>query len=226
MILLIMLVYLLLFLLASFIILLLIPIRYHAEGIKSDDVPLSINVELSYGPVTYKYRAGTDCGIEHTLKVFGIPLSIKHKEGKKGIGKASHKHKKEKKGMGKLPGKAFLDEALKSLWKLLNHLRFRRCDINCTFGLEDPADTAVLWLIICSLPLYGESRSIRLEPVFDDQILEGDFHIQGHLIPAVAAYIVLRFILSKPVRNIIKNKKERKNHVIKFRRKREHQPAV
>lgn len=224
MILLIIIAYLLLFLLALFIILLLIPVRYHAEGIRNDDVPLSINGELLYGPVTYRYRAGTDCGIEHSLKILGIPLSIKHKNGNKKIEQASHK--RGKKVLGKLPGKDFFNKALKSSKRLLNHLRFRRCDINCTFGLEDPADTALLWLIICSLPLRGKGRNIRLVPVFDNEILEGDFYIQGHLIPAFIAYIALRFILSKPVRNIIKNKKERKNHVIKFKRKREHQPAV
>ena len=69
-------------------------------------------------------------------------------------------------------------------------------------GLSDPALTGQIvgaaWAIGGAL-----NKRIEIKAAFDEEIIEGDFKVKGHIVPAFMMFYIIRFIAVKPVRKII-----------------------
>jgi hypothetical protein len=64
-------------------------------------------------------------------------------------------------------------------------------------------------MLIMALPLHRKNFNIALQPVFYDEVLEGKFLIKGRIVLAPILWIAVKFILSRPVRNILKERKRK-----------------
>jgi hypothetical protein len=77
-----------------------------------------------------------------------------------------------------------------------------------TYGFEDPSLTGLacgaLGIIRTILP---EAR-LNLNPVFDEEVLDLDFRVQGSMTAGSLAYQTVRTVFKKPVRKVIFNKKK------------------
>jgi hypothetical protein len=81
----------------------------------------------------------------------------------------------------------------KILWDLLRSIRFRKSSCRLCFGLDDPAQTAIisgyLWFLASALGTF--SANISIDPWFDGERLEGEIiaEIEARLLSPVFAVI-------------------------------------
>jgi len=127
--------------------------------------------------------------------------------------KKPKKPKKKKRGSG---AKAFLSflaargvaiGLLKFARRMIRSIRVRQMDAHLRMGLDDPADTgmlySVIWPILIPLNYIGSSN-LRMDLCFEEETL--DFTGQGHVrvVPAQMIWAVLLFGLSPAGLSVIR----------------------
>ena len=87
--------------------------------------------------------------------------------------------------------------------RLLKHILPRKMTGRVKFGFDDPATTGQILTYIS--PFYGiYAKSVSIEPVFDEKVMEGELHLKGHIRVAALLWIVIRIILNKNFRTLVK----------------------
>ena len=92
---------------------------------------------------------------------------------------------------------------LRVLWSIarqvVGHISPQRTEADLRFGFEDPYYTGVIGAFLYTS--FG-GRSVRLTPVFEEEVLEGWFLVEGRVIPIVVLYLALRGYAPVFFRNI------------------------
>ncbi|MCK9565960.1 MAG: DUF2953 domain-containing protein [Methanothrix sp.] len=94
----------------------------------------------------------------------------------------------------------------KILWYLLKSIRFKKSSCRLCFGLDDPAQTAIisgyLWSLASALGFF--SAEILIEPWFEGERLEGELvaEIEARLLWAVFA--VIKVMREKEIRLLLR----------------------
>ena len=96
---------------------------------------------------------------------------------------------------------------LRLLWKqvkkLFRHILPRKLNGRVRFGFDDPATTGQILTYVS--PFYGlYAKTLKLEPVFDEKVTEGELHVKGHIRVATLLWIVIRVFLNKNFRLLLK----------------------
>lgn len=96
---------------------------------------------------------------------------------------------------------------LRLLWKqvkkLFRHILPRKLSGRVRFGFDDPATTGQILTYVS--PFYGlYAKTLKLEPVFDEKVIEGELHVKGHIRVATLLWIVIRVFLNKNFRLLLK----------------------
>jgi hypothetical protein len=99
-------------------------------------------------------------------------------------------------------------KALTLARQMLGRLKVRQLDADLRVGLDDPADTAMLWSVLwpAVIPLGSSGpMTFRIEPAFDEAAF--DVSVQGRvrLIPIQMAGPVLRFLISRTFLRLIRS---------------------
>lgn len=199
--------YFLLIMILIILALVLIPIDYSAQGQKYESASIQVNVSSLFGGVVVNYSRRYGYSAESCVKMLCFRLRKKTKDVQKKI-KEEKKHKKEK-GKINFLNKDFLKRVFEAIGDFLNHIKPRRLEVNGVFGFDGPYDTSIVWLFILAMPLHDKNFNIKLHPVFDDEVFEGRFVIEGRIVLAVVLWIAVKLMLSQPVRNIKKERKRR-----------------
>ena len=85
------------------------------------------------------------------------------------------------------------------LWR---RIRPRKWNMRLHFGFSDPATTGEALGAMCAFnPLYGEH--IQLQPDFDEEIIEGDFELSGHIQLFFVVVIALKIYFNKKLKAVI-----------------------
>lgn len=106
--------------------------------------------------------------------------------------------------------KAALKKVWKELKKLLRTLKPKKLTVNAHFGFEDPSLTGKVLAVLSMLyPFYGDN--IRIQPDFENVIMEGDFYIKGKIRIIHAVKLAWNLIWDKNVRITIKDTLKRFN---------------
>ena len=96
--------------------------------------------------------------------------------------------------------KGLLKQLKRLLQDILKQLKIRDLKANLRIGLDDPADTGLLWALIGPATFFlGSSRvhEIRVQPSFEDEaVFEGYLHGAVRLVPIQLAIPFLRFVFS------------------------------
>ena len=83
--------------------------------------------------------------------------------------------------------------------RMVGSLHFLQINADLRFGLDDPADTGMvygaLWPVLV-LPVMSSSTTLRMEPVFDSPTFEAAFQGKVRVFPAEMVANVLRFVFS------------------------------
>lgn len=91
----------------------------------------------------------------------------------------------------------------RQLWKLIRHILPRKMRGRIRFGFDDPAVTGQILTYIS--PFYGlYAKSVTVEPVFDEKVIEGELHIKGRIRVGTLLWYVVRVLLNKNFRTILK----------------------
>ena len=127
----------------------------------------------------------------------------------KEITRAKKKKPKEKKRKGRIKARTIfkilrtrglLGQLRRLLWDIFRQLHIRDLRVNFRVGLDDPADTALLFALIGPATFFlGSSQvhEIRIEPSFEDEVVfEGYLHGAVRLVPIQLATPILRFVFS------------------------------
>ena len=87
--------------------------------------------------------------------------------------------------------------------KLLRHVLPRKISGRVRFGFDDPATTGQILTYIS--PFYGlYAKTLKLEPIFEEKVLDGELQVKGHIRAATLLWIVIRVVLNKNFRVLLK----------------------
>lgn len=87
--------------------------------------------------------------------------------------------------------------------KLIRHILPRKMNGRVKFGFDDPAVTGQILTYIS--PFYGwYAETIVVEPVFDEQLLEGELHFSGYVRIGTMFWRTIRVCLNKNFRVLLK----------------------
>ncbi|MCD8036043.1 MAG: DUF2953 domain-containing protein [Clostridiales bacterium] len=104
--------------------------------------------------------------------------------------------------MPKSERKAVIKAVMRLISSLLKGVLPKDFYLKGTVGLSDPSLTGEV--VGAAWALNGIlNRPIELEAVFDREVIEGELSVKGRIVPAFMIFYVLRFIVVKPVREII-----------------------
>lgn len=102
-------------------------------------------------------------------------------------------------------------ESTKKAWKflvgegkvLLRHIKPRKIKGNLTFGFDNPATTGQFLAGLSIVYPFCKDRLI-ITPVFNEEILEGDLYIRGHILGWVLLKIAWKIYRNKDVKTTIR----------------------
>ena len=98
-------------------------------------------------------------------------------------------------------------EFVRLVRRIVGSLHFRQINADLQFGLDDPADTGIVYGVmwpILALPVMPGSTTLRMEPVFDSPAFEFDFQGKVRVFPVEMVANVLRFVFSPAGLRLIK----------------------
>ncbi|UCG55433.1 MAG: DUF2953 domain-containing protein [Dehalococcoidia bacterium] len=161
-------------------------------------IPLDLSLRLDVnGRISFQSRL---------VWLFGLlSKRIGKKERKK---KAKQRKVKDKKGgvnraLFFLRIKGLLKQVKVLIKDIFCSLNIRRLETNLVIGLDDPADTGLLFAYIGPASVFfnpSKKYCISIEPSFEDEaILKGYIHAVIRLIPIRVVIPLLKFIFSPPV---------------------------
>ncbi len=96
---------------------------------------------------------------------------------------------------------------LRLLWrqlkKIIKHVLPRKMNGRVRFGFDDPATTGQILTYIS--PFYGVyAKSVAIEPVFDEKVMEGELHLRGRIRLGTLLWTVVRVFFDKNFRTLLK----------------------
>lgn len=90
------------------------------------------------------------------------------------------------------------------LFHILNHIKPKKIEGNLNFGLEDPANTAIIYGTIDNLVHAMSQGRLILTPEFYQKGISLDMVMQGRILIGYLLVCALRVILNKDVRRVVR----------------------
>jgi hypothetical protein len=198
--------YILLICLSVIILILFVPIFFHLQVSKYNDLILWAKVNWFFNAIYCHIQKEGDQNLVLTLKLFGLQIHLKEGREKK---KKKENIKKEKKfDFRVLLNQPFLTKIFQFIKKVLKHIVPQEFRAKLFYGFDNPANTGILCGFIALFSAYYSGYDIFLNPIFDQEILEGELFLKGRLFCFVITYYILQLVLSKTFRKTIKEAKK------------------
>ena len=198
--------YILAICLSVIILVLFVPIFFHLQVRKYNDLVLCVKVNWLFNAIYCHIKKEGDQNLVIILKIFGLQIHLKEERAKK---KKKEKIKKEKKfDFRALLNKPFLTKVFQFIKKVLKHIVPQEFRVRLSYGFDNPANTGILCGFIALFSTYYSRYDIYLDPIFDQEILEGELFLKSRLFCFVITYYILQLVLSKTFRKTIKEAKK------------------
>ncbi|MGI5851748.1 MAG: DUF2953 domain-containing protein [Clostridiales bacterium] len=191
------LIYLMLLLISILMLMLVMPIYYGFSGTKED--MLIIGVEV-FGPLKWMhlvFKTEDMTTSELNLRFLGIPIRFRGRkkhfpdgEKTKMDIKNVKNHKKRQEAGRELFMKIFELSTM-----ILKHIKPRRFELKGRYGFNDPYHTGILCALVNSIIPNGKKNNVDLIPVFDEEIIEGNFILEGYIVPGYLFYLFIKIIV-------------------------------
>ena len=206
--------YLMIFLLILLGMILFIPVYYSLEGIKKEQYFISFRISWLWKMIAFIISKEENKKTASYIGIFGFRILIRDSGRKKERAETEDKRKKEKAKKKKkknytryfsLFQRSLPKKILQFVRRVLRHVLPRKYRIHLIYGCEDPADTGILaGFLAMVLPGIPHRDMILIQPVFDEEIFEGEISIQGRIVLAVIAYYALQFYFARGIRSAIR----------------------
>ncbi|MFZ5965649.1 MAG: DUF2953 domain-containing protein [Bacillota bacterium] len=199
-----------------------IPFEYAFYGHKYENHKLQGRISWLLSSIGISFKISDGFKPDFSLHVFKYQISVfkDEKANNKVKQEEDNQHKKKTamtQGLEWL-SKDLLEAGLRFVRDIVKHMKPKHIHIKGRIGFENPYYTGILSGLIYSITPFLHRQQFDVMTVFEDEVVEGEFAIQGRVIIGVLCIIVLRLLVTKPVRNIIKKmiriKKEEKSYVI------------
>ncbi len=207
--------YILLFVLIILALLIIIPYSYYGEVKKYDEMKITGMVSWLFGGLKVFIMKDQKCEARIKIRLLGLEKTIDREKGKdNGSGKGNKKSKKEKEDKDKKDKKKksvkleyFKKELIKKIIaavkKLWRHCVPRRITARIKAGFDNPMYTGYMTAIYSQDFLLPEKYDISFQPVFDEDIFEGEGSVEGRIWIAYIFVLALGLVLTKPMRKMI-----------------------
>ena len=198
--------YILVICLILIMLVLFVPIFFYIQVSKYNDLVLWVKVKWLFNAFyCYIEKRGSQEPIA-IVRILGLKVTI---EGEKAKKKKKKKIKKEKKfAFRALLNKLFLTKVFQFIKKVLKHIAPQEFRARLSYGFDNPANTGISCGFIALFSAYFSGYDISLDPIFDQEILEGELFLKGRLFCFVITYYILQLVLSKTFRRTIKEAKK------------------
>ena len=103
----------------------------------------------------------------------------------------------------KVTGRA-IKKVKEQLFHILNHIKPKKIAGNLNFGLEDPANTAIIYGTIDVLAIAMSEGKLIITPEFYQKGISLDMVMQGRILIGYLLVCALRVILNKDVRRVVR----------------------
>jgi hypothetical protein len=193
--------YILVICLSVIILILFIPIFFHLQVSKYNDLILWAKVNWLFNAIYCHIKKEGDQNLVIILKIFGLQIYLKE-------GRAKKKKKEKKYYFKALLNKPFLTKAFQFIKRVLKHIVPQEFRVRLSYGFDNPANTGILCGFIALFSAYFSGYDIFLNPIFDQEILEGELFLKGRLFCFVITYYILQLVLSKTFWKTIKEAKK------------------
>jgi hypothetical protein len=193
--------YILVICLSVIILILFVPIFFHLQVSKYNDLILWAKVNWLFNAIYCHIKKEGDKNLVIILKIFGLQIYLKE-------GRAKKKKKEKKYYFKALLNKPFLTKAFQFVKRVLKHIVPQEFRVRLSYGFDNPANTGILCGFIALFSAYFSGYDIFLNPIFDQEILEGELFLKGRLFCFVITYYILQLVLSKTFWKTIKEAKK------------------
>jgi hypothetical protein len=104
-------------------------------------------------------------------------------------------------GLAVLTTRGFVRRAVQLAATLLQRVKIEHFHVDAAVGLEDPADTGILYGCLSPLLLVADARGldVRYRPIFAERGVRGDCGVTLHVRPLSIVGTMVAFLLSPPV---------------------------
>jgi len=183
-----------------------VPIFFHLQVSKYNSLLLWIKVNWLFNAFYCHIEKRGNQKPVAIVRILGLKIPIEREEAQK---KKREKIKKEKKfNFRALLNKPFLTKVFQFIKKILKHILPQEFRVRLSYGFDNPANTGILCGFIALFSTYFSQYDICLNPIFDQEILEGELFLKGRLFCFVITYYILQLVLSKTFRKTIKEAKK------------------
>ena len=211
--------YILLVLVIILLVIIFIPYDYNASGEKSTELELRGSISWFFGGIKLTFAHKSKQDKKMTLNILGITKKLnlleksKEKQDRTNAKQGHTKPAKNKKSFdsGSYLRRDVIQKAFSLLSKILKHCRPETLSIHARVGFNDPMYTGFVCALNSQLCFVVNQYDLDIQPVFDEEVLEGRFSIGGRIWLPYLILVVIGFLLSKPIRNILLTKIKRKN---------------
>ncbi|MDI9596109.1 MAG: DUF2953 domain-containing protein [Atribacterota bacterium] len=206
--------YLFLILLILIAAIIFIPVVYSVEGEKEEYYFLLMRISWLFSLINLIAIKEDSKKIEFFLKIFGFRINlidfrkVQKQQKKKEIKKVEQKKQTTKKPLNRYFNffqQSFMSQTLRLIRRIFRHIKPKVNRLYLIYGFEDPADTGILTGIFYLLfPNSSYSNIIKMQPVFVEEIIEGEIIIKGRIIIAFLLCYFIQFYFAKGVRQTIR----------------------
>lgn len=199
--------------------LIVIPYQYRVTGENIDESQINVFASWLFGGIKIVYRQRPKQTKEIILIILGISKHIHPKET------STIRHNEEKIKSRKNPNtlkrnnQSHLREYLRTdvikktlmvALKFFKHSQPKELFLNAKIGFSDPMHTGLMCAFTSQLYQLFEKFDLNIQPVFDEEIYEGRFLIGGRIWIAYLILVMIGFLITKPIRNILVSQLKRK----------------
>lgn len=184
------------------LLIIVIPYEYSAFGKKSEECYVRGSFSWLFGGIKLGIYKAWPGPMEASITILGIKKKIEIR--KKAMTLKEEKHRKRK----RLSTKKYLNidlikKVLSAALKILAHCKPRKFYINARAGFEDPSYTGLICAVRGLANQFLEKYHIRIQPVFDEELIEGRFLIRGRIWLPYLILVVVGILITKPFRYIL-----------------------
>lgn len=186
----------------------LIPYRYSVEGNNIEN-KIVFSIVWLFAILKLSYSKNFNQEDELTLSIFNkskillIKSKKESKDKKTQKDKKTNDEKKSKKKWNTYINKAVIEKIIDALVKLWRRFKPEEIFIDAIIGFDDPMYTGYLCALHSEFSYLFAKDAIRLQPVFDEQRIEGKVLIRGSIWIFYFLLLAIGFIMSSPIRKII-----------------------
>lgn len=203
-----------LILLVLFAMIIFIPIVYSIEGAKQERYFFALRISWLGKIINLVVNKEEHEKMDFFLTIFGFRITIqdrkkvskKREKGK--LKKEEIKKKNVKQDLNKyfsLFQRSFLDQSFRLTRRVFRHIMPKEYRLHLIYGFEDPADTGMLTgLFNLLFPSISNSDMMKINPVFDKEMIQGEISIKGRIIIAVLIYYFIQFYFAQGIRQTIR----------------------